>query len=72
MARPLHEAPELGRELRRAHREIAALRHRLETAERVLRAVAALVHPPDSNRKPARRQIATSESGVPIYELEEP
>jgi hypothetical protein len=67
MPRPLHEASELGRELRRCHRQIADLRHRLETAERVLQSVAALVHPHDSNRKPARRQIATSDSGEPVF-----
>jgi hypothetical protein len=74
--RPLQEVgdPELlsyVRELKRARQEVADLRHRLETVERVLHAVSVLVRPYDADRKlngPARRQTGTSASGEPIYD----
>lgn len=69
---PLRGEPEHVRELRRAHSEIANLRHRLETVERVLRAVSVLVRPYDADRPrangPARRQTGVSDSGEPQYD----
>jgi hypothetical protein len=73
--RPLQEEadPELlshVRELKQARLEVADLRHRLETVERVLRTVAALVKPygPDRPNGPARPQTGVSRSGEPTYD----
>jgi hypothetical protein len=68
MARPLHEASELGRELARAHRETAALRARVAELEAVLRKVGEAVGPLVGPRAKPGRQVATSDSGEPIYE----
>jgi hypothetical protein len=68
---PIEVEPEAVRELRRAHAEIAALRHRLETVERVLHAVSVLVRPYDADRKRSngpRPYSRTSDSGQPIYD----
>jgi hypothetical protein len=75
--RPLQEVgdPELlshVRELKRARQEVADLRHRLETVERVLRAVSVLVRPYDADRQhsnePVRPHTRVSKSGEPQYD----
>jgi hypothetical protein len=66
---PISDAPEDAHasELRRAHQQIAALRARLDTVERVLHAACVLLSPYGKSNGPARTPIGFSDSGEPRY-----